>query len=53
LKPYTSAFAGERDQLTVRVWPGSKRTAVPAAMSSRKPRAAARSKSSASLVSAK
>ena len=32
---------------TVRVWPGSKRTAVPAAMSSRMPRAASRSKRSA------
>ena len=38
---------------TVRVCPGSKRTAVPAAMSSRRPRAAARSKASAGLVSAK
>jgi hypothetical protein len=39
--------------VTVRVCPGSKRTAVPAAMSRRKPRARARSKSSASLVSKK
>ena len=39
--------------VTSRVWPGSKRTAVPAGMSSRMPRAAARSKRSAALVSAK
>ena len=39
--------------VTSRVWPGSKRTAVPAAMSSRWPRAAARSNDSAGLVSAK
>jgi hypothetical protein len=38
---------------TVRCWPGSKRTAVPEAMFSRMPRAAARSKRSAPLVSAK
>ena len=34
---------------TSRVWPGSKRTAVPAGMSRRKPRAAARSKLSAGV----
>ena len=38
---------------TVRFWPGSKRTAVPLALVSRMPRAAARSKPSAALVSAK
>src|SRR5690606_140778 len=36
---------------TSRAWPGSNRIAVPAAMSRRMPRAASRSKSSASLVS--
>ncbi len=39
--------------VTSRVWPGSNRTAVPAGMSSRWPRAAARSNCSAGLVSAK
>ena len=38
---------------TVRDWPGSKRTAVPAAMSSRMPLARLRSNFSASLVSKK
>src|SRR3954470_24411243 len=40
-------------KVTLRDWPGSKRTADPAGMSSRKPRATARSKSSAALVSKK
>ena len=39
--------------VTSRVWPGSKRTAVPAAMSSRMPRAFLRSNFSAGLVSKK
>jgi hypothetical protein len=47
------ALAGVATSSTVRVWPGSKRTAVPAAMLRRMPRAAARSKASASLVSKK
>ena len=38
---------------TSRVWPGSKRTAVPAGMSSRMPRALPRSKDSSGLVSKK
>jgi hypothetical protein len=47
------AVAGVGHQFTVRCWPGSKRTAVPLAMFSRMPLAAARSKRSAGLVSAK
>ena len=47
------ALAGERDELTSRVCPGSKRTAVPAAMSSRMPRAFLRSNFNAGLVSKK
>ena len=39
--------------LTVRVWPGSNRTAVPAGMFNRNPRVAARSKLNASFVSKK
>ena len=36
-KPYTIAIAGEATSSTSRSWPGSKRTAVPAAMFRRKP----------------
>jgi hypothetical protein len=47
------ARAGVVHQPTVRCWPGSKRTAVPEVIFRRMPRAAARSKRSARLVSAK
>src|SRR5690606_9972022 len=50
-KPNTRPAPPSRSSVTVRVWPGSKRAAVPAGMSRRKPRAAWRSKASASLVS--
>src|SRR5438477_7258411 len=52
-KPLTMRSPPSATSSTVRFCPGSKRTAVPAAMLRRKPRAAARSKASASLVSAK
>jgi hypothetical protein len=45
------ALAGVRDQFDAALCPGSKRTAVPAGMFSRKPRACSRSKRSAGLVS--
>src|SRR5262249_55172233 len=51
--PCTTRAPSWATRSTVRVCPGSKRTAVPAAMSSRNPRAAARSNSSAGLTSAK
>src|SRR5215472_9560261 len=53
VKPYTIRAPESATNSTVRSCPGSKRTAVPAAMLRRKPRAAARSKASAALVSAK
>ena len=52
-KPGDLALPANGTSCTSRVWPGSKRTAVPAAMSRRWPRALARSNSSAGLVSAK
>src|SRR5690606_13956844 len=52
-KPKTSPRPARRTRVTSRVWPGSKRTAVPAGMSRRKPRAAGRSKRKASLTSKK
>ena len=52
-KPNTRRLPANGTRLTSRVWPGSKRTAVPAAMSSRQPRALARSNCRAGLVSAK
>jgi len=50
VKPYTMRAPESATSSTVRSCPGSKRTAVPAAMFRRKPRAAARSKESAPLV---
>ena len=50
LKPFYPRSPSSATSSTVRHCPGSKRTAVPAAMFRRKPRAAARSKSSALLV---
>src|SRR5690606_10834149 len=50
-KPTTRRSPASRTSVTVRVCPGSKRTAVPAGMSSRHPSAACRSNTSASLVS--
>ncbi len=51
--PYTRRSPASATSSTVRSCPGSKRTAVPAGMFSRNPSAAARSKRSASFVSAK
>src|SRR5690606_18733665 len=53
LKPNTLRSPARAINSTVRFWPGSKRTAVPAAIFSRQPRARARSKHSALLTSAK
>ena len=53
LKPKTTRAPAIGTSWTSRVWPGSKRTAVPAGMSSRKPRALSRSNVSAALVSKK
>ena len=44
-KPYTMRSPASATSSTSRCWPGSKRTAVPAAMLSRKPRACSRSNS--------
>src|SRR5581483_7715516 len=52
-KPNTRRLPANGTRLTSRVWPGSKRTAVPAGMSSRHPRAMLRSNCRAWLVSAK
>src|SRR6185436_1548201 len=51
--PKTLRSPASATSFTVRFCPGSKRTAVPAAMLSRKPRDFARSKRSASFVSKK
>eukprot|EP01022_Parablepharisma_sp_SALTPOND_P030350 TRINITY_DN760_c2_g1_i1.p2 TRINITY_DN760_c2_g1~~TRINITY_DN760_c2_g1_i1.p2 ORF type:complete len:1290 (-),score=479.69 TRINITY_DN760_c2_g1_i1:1065-4934(-) len=53
LKPQTRRSPASATSSTVRSWPGSKRTAVPAAMFRRMPQAAVRSNSSAGLVSQK
>jgi hypothetical protein len=53
LNPCTVRLPASGMSRTSRVWPGSKRTAVPAGMSSRIPRALARSKDSFGLVSKK
>src|SRR3990167_11429224 len=52
-KPNTRRSPARSTSSTSRDWPGSKRTAVPAAIFRRIPRAAARSKLRASLVSKK
>ena len=51
--PTASRLPAISTSRTVRVWPGSKRVAVPAGMSRRKPFVAARSKLKAGLVSKK
>jgi hypothetical protein len=53
LKPNTLRSPARSTSSTVRRWPGSKRTAVPAAMFRRMPRASVRSNSSAVLTSKK
>src|SRR5690606_39964817 len=50
-QPYTSPPPARRTSAICRVWPGTKRTAVPAGISRRNPRAAWRSKRNASLAS--
>src|SRR5262249_20860957 len=52
-KPCTMRLPAYGISATSRRWPGSKRMAVPAGMSSRRPRAAWRSNKSAGFVSAK
>ena len=52
-KPIAWRLPASATRRTSRFWPGSKRIAVPAAMSRRKPRASARSNFSAGLVSKK
>ena len=53
LKPKTFLSPAKATSCTSRLWPGSNRTAVPAAISRRKPCALSRSNDSAGLVSAK